>query len=269
MARLIAIPRRRLWLPSKGGYTFSNADAQAYCAAHSITPSDGWKAAFDNLIGGFNTDGIWAKTDVLLILRNHTEQAALLNAKTASALASSTATFTAKGGIAGNGSSTRVDTGWAPSSGSHYTLNDAGFIFGIDAGADATDFTGNGCATSGQEALLYPWWSGSVAVATINSGSGWSPSNGSTRYGLQYVGRSSSTSSRFGKNGAAPGTTSTSSGSRPTHNFYLGAINNGGTPGNWHDGRHTIFWAGGLLSDAEWANFDTRWDTFISATAGL
>ena len=144
-------------------------EAEAYFAAMTTQPSNARKTLINNLIVGLIADGVWSKLDWLCLMAAHAEQAGRLNAKnpTKALTAFNSPTFTTDLGFTGNGSTSYLSTGEAPSgSGRQYTQNDAHF----SVWKNSTN-TGSSPDLGGSEAniRLNPNWGGTNGIVRVNT----------------------------------------------------------------------------------------------------
>jgi chitodextrinase len=97
------------------------ARAPAQDAAHTT--------AYQNLICGLVTDGVWPSIDVLYMLAAVDQTTALTNLTNSSYSGSKIGTpaFTANTGFSGGSPGNGIDTGWFPADGPNYTLNNASY----------------------------------------------------------------------------------------------------------------------------------------------
>jgi hypothetical protein len=126
-----------------GGFTFDDADAEAYVAAMDVEPDDTRKGVIDDFFVGLKTDSLWAKIQWISLLAAHDAQAARINGKTPSEVASAvnSPTFTADQGYTGDGATSYLDTGIA---GTAVTATDGSlFIFQNTESGNSSATIGN------------------------------------------------------------------------------------------------------------------------------
>lgn len=105
-----------------------DSDATAYFAAMSVQPDATRKGLLNTLIVAWKATGGWAKRDRIWIPAAHDEQAGLLNVKNPAVGALSkvnSPAFATDRGFQGDGASSHLATGWAPSDGVQWQLNSA------------------------------------------------------------------------------------------------------------------------------------------------
>lgn len=100
--------------PRNGGPSYS-AEATAYFAAMSVQPSTALKDAVESLITNLKADGVWTLIDWLGLGPMHDEQAARVNLKNPSQVATivGSPVFTAKQGYAGDNTAANLNSGVA------------------------------------------------------------------------------------------------------------------------------------------------------------
>lgn len=258
------------------GYSFTNAEAEAYVAEFASEPSDDWKAAFDDLVSDLKAAGIYTKTDYFNIQANVDSEAAthdLINPTLVATLVNSP-TFTAKSGFAGNGTSSYVSHPFTPSidfvNASQDSCCIALYVDGGTNSASASRINGS-IGTAGRLNII-PWAfnAGSNEVSgAVNANSNAQAGNVSTAYGLTTINRSASNASQVYRNGASLGTSSVASTGLSDRNLFTGAMNSAGTPGNFHDHRIGLFAIFSSLDSTEQAALDTAWDSYLAAIASL
>ena len=115
---------------STAAYVFTNTEAENYVARMSVAPDNSRKAAIDNFFTSVKAIGL-SKFDVIYLFAAHTEQAALLNAKSTSFNATNSgAAFTANAYFEPDGVSTFVDSTFnASTAGGVFVQNSAHFSF--------------------------------------------------------------------------------------------------------------------------------------------
>lgn len=96
-----------------GGYTFADADAEAYVAEMDVEPDDTRKELIDDLFVSLKADSIYAKITWLSLFAAHDAQAARINAITPTQAASAvnSPTFTTDLGYTGDNATSYLDSG--------------------------------------------------------------------------------------------------------------------------------------------------------------
>lgn len=176
-------------------------------AAMTTPPTEARKDAINSLIGSLKNAGLWSKLDVLQVFAAADSQAAVLNWKnpaTFTAAGVNTPTFTADRGYAGNGTTSYVDTTWAPTNGVNYTQDDATvFAWSRTSGTNSNRWMGSATDTS---VLLLPRTAGSAFQYRINTtGSVTAIGSVTDGSGLFAVSRSGATATQSYRNGATLG----------------------------------------------------------------
>jgi hypothetical protein len=113
--------------PPAGGFTFDDADAEAYVAEMDVEPDDTRKGLIDDLFVSLKADGVYANLTWLSLFAAHDAQAARINAITPTQVASAvnSPTFTTNLGYNGDDSTSYLDSGITASS----TLTDTDMSF--------------------------------------------------------------------------------------------------------------------------------------------
>lgn len=182
--------------------------AAAVIAAMSTPPSAARAGAITTLVNSLQASGVWDLLDVLYVLAAADSQAALLNWKapasfTASAVNSPT--FTADRGFTGNGTTSRVNTGWVPSTnGVKYTQNSASAWLWSNTEGSVTNGDLGGKADATKQCLMR-LRSVNSFLGRVNDADSTQAANGGAIgfFGMQRI---SSTTKNYWKNGAQLGT---------------------------------------------------------------
>lgn len=103
-------------LGAGGGYSFTNAEAEALVARFTTPPNDARKALIDTLVGSLKTAGAWEKMDAFYMTAAADGQAARQNwiADQYNLSAFSSPVFTADRGYTPDGASSYLDSGFNP-----------------------------------------------------------------------------------------------------------------------------------------------------------
>ncbi len=213
-----------IWTPE----SVYDADATIYFAKMNVQPNGTTKTLLDNFFIGTKADGVYTELDSFVLYFLHTEQASLLNIKGNDALnhtAVNAPTWAAKTGYTIVATS-YIKSGFIPSSGVKYTLNDAGIFWNVNPLTllDSID----GVTSSPNPASAYIKCNyGPVFYAynTINS------NTNIPRYwinGFCANVRISATQSIHRTNGSE-NTNAEASTALPAMEYYIGAFNNSGT----------------------------------------
>lgn len=252
---------------SGGGYDAASA---AYFAAMSVQPSNARKAVIDAFIRGLKSDGIWSLLDGCHILAAHDEQAARVDIKTPSRVATKggAPVFTVDRGYTGSavasGTSDYIDTGFNPSTGGgNWGVNSAHF------GAWCLTNIAGGLISLGINASDDAYMilrSGSDQVQTrMNDGITLTTAGVTDARGLTLVSRTASNLYKIFKNGAVFGTTTNAASARPNGTFrYLQVQSAASTNQQLAFGCF-----GGGLSDALAAALTNRVQTLLTAIGAI
>jgi Concanavalin A-like lectin/glucanases superfamily len=217
--------------------------------------------AYQNLICGLVTDGVWAKLDVLYVFATANSTAALTNLVSSSftATANASPTFTADSGytIASVASQDISSNYNFSTNGTNYTQNSAsmGGWSGTAAGSaqntweTSTAFGGNTFIVTDD---------GGVTDISINDTAKQTVTNNSDGSGMFVLVRPDSNTKILYRNGVSLG--STSRGSTALEN---GVLKTGGDA-NWTGIVRAMF-AGGALTATDAANFYSRMSTYMTA----
>lgn len=240
-----------------------SAEAKALFARMSVEPAATRKGQIDTLIRRLKIAGLWTKFDILYLLAAHDAQAARLNwiADAHNLTAVSSPTFTEDRGYAGNGSTSYLDTGWAPSTGPNFTLNSASLGVYVNAGTDdgAATRVAAGCISSGAGAIVIPRSQTTNKLRGRINASASVDSTGSaaTILGLSCLTRTDASNVNLYRNGALDSTVSSASASMPAIALAILANNNAGVIANFSDARVAFAFAGAGLSAADIAAINT------------
>jgi hypothetical protein len=155
-----------------------------YNAALTTTLADSSLAYLNEFVyhakNYMSVDSLPEAFDFIYILKNETEEAALKNlVKRTDFDATSTATFTQLQGIAGNGSSTYINTTFTPSTdASAFTLNSATMgIYSNTDGVLAAGDMGSRNGTSTYRTVIFCRFTNDVFIGNLNTSSTTSASN--------------------------------------------------------------------------------------------
>lgn len=181
------------------------AEATAYFAAMSVAPDDTRKGHLNTLIASLKTAGVWAKLDWLCIHAAHDEQAGRVNAvdPTEVATAVNSPTFTTDRGFTGNGSSSYLNSGWNPTSGTHVFAQNSANI-GVWGGTDVVA-TGQTELGNIYARLNSAYDATRISVATQNTGALVTPGGTPTSIGHLMGSRTGASALQYYKNGSAYG----------------------------------------------------------------
>ena len=211
---------------SVDGFSSYEPETYALLARMQVQPDVTRMGHINTLIAALKAQGIWTALDVFYVLAAHDVQAARLNwvGNPYTLTEVNSPTFETDRGFAGNGSTSYLDTGWAPASGVNWTQNNAGFgIWSRTAAQQA-----NGCAGTSTTAsvVIKPRSTTNVAQARVNEtavvnygavtdGSGWFTAN-----------RTGASATEAYRNAVSLGTGAVASAAVSSANINLGRANN-------------------------------------------
>ena len=254
-----------------------DADAQAFFDAMGTAPNDAVKTAVDTLITNLKSDGIWAKLDALWPLNMPTLADSLLNMKDptgTAATAVNSPTHTPYVGIAGDGSTSYINTNFAPSTnGVNYTQNDASMGVWVYNGTDtANAFKVNMGTTSNpfeRCALINAWAAtNQMRIGLNNSGQVYTNTHAlTTRLGLTSLDRSLSTEIKTYRDGVLYDTLTNSSNGLPSVSLFIGGVNASGSLSSSVNNGHACAYVGASLGSTKQAALYSRLSTFRTAMA--
>lgn len=235
-------------------------------------PSDEQQALQNQLLLDLKSAGIWDDLDLLYVFATDGDRNfAKINWKSPGNFTASevdTPTFTSSHGFTGNGSSSYLNTGWAPDpDGVNYTQDEAG-IFGY-SGTEITAGTkylvgaiGNsGGATNGNIQLVPKQTTQhSYAVNSTGTVVGTSVSS----IGFFHIRRVTSNDQRLFKDGAQVGSANVGASTSISDNsVYILARNNEGTADSFSDGRVGIAGIGASLTGKE-SDLYNAWNDYFT-----
>lgn len=203
---------------NQGGYVFSNAEAAALVARFTTPPTSARKGLIDTLVGSLKTAGVWSKLDALYVMAAADAQAAQRNwiADAYNLSPVNGPTFVADRGYTGDGSSSRLDTGFNPTTApsGKYLQNSASFSAWSRTADNITQAAGNLGST------ILPSNGGNATIRVNNTGTASSGANASSA-GFFIANRSASNAETLRRNGVAVITSSAASTGMTNDNFWL------------------------------------------------
>lgn len=252
------------------GYTFTNAEAEAFIAAFAADPENWYKERIDTAVSDLKTAGLWSTRDVIYPMwapPGEGSDGFLLNLKNPAAfklIPVNSPTFTPYAGGAGNGTSSYYNTGWVPNTHAvSFSQNNCSAGFFIDAGDDTSNANASPFGSqdgSARGIRVYPRSTSDRLNANINSSSlsqlGFPIP--ATRQGLTVVERSTSSLVTGYRDGASTGTDNETSGSITSMPaFFIGCTNFNGSPlaGSYTNNRMSCVQIGaamGSTGNADW-----------------
>lgn len=236
------------------------AEAQALAARMSTPPTAARKNLISKTIRALKTAGIWDKLDVLYLLAAADSQAALLNWKGATYDATNNgAAFTADRGFTGDGAGDYIDTNYGSLDGQFSaTSHTFGRVLRVGSSNAYTDMGAWDGSTSSTFARVH----GDVNGLSWNSGLAGGVS-GLSIVGHMSISRVGATATAY-RNGLLLGSSSntfTASG----HEFFLLALNNGGSASAFTTSQMSAAWLGAALTAGETATLHAILSTYLAA----
>jgi hypothetical protein len=251
---------------SIGTQTVSDADAQAFVTAADI--QDQVEAnAINNLVIGMKADGLWTKMQAVYPFVGGTNSQHSWNLKNTAQFQISWAggITSSANGVTGNGSNSYGNTGFNPNTA--FSTNDSAhlslYIRNNSASSSYVDFGAtNGVGSS---TALNSAFTNSALSLIHNGNTGISATNTNTQ-GFYLGSRTTASSHKLLKNTAQIGSTdTTSAGTRPNFNLFLGAYNVSNSPLYYTNRNYAFASIGDGLTDTDATNLNSRVTTFQTA----
>lgn len=229
-------------------------------------PSAGQQVKQNQLIVDLKAAGIWTLLDVFYVFATDgSSDFATLNWKAPASFQCTkvnSPTFTVNEGFTGNGTSSYLNTNWAPSGGVNFTLNEAGAgIYSFTAGQTGPDQLFGAFDTGTINGVQFtPRIPTDVLRFRVNTTTltDLVSTDGS---GFWHEKRTSSTAVSVYRNGSLFGSSSVSSTARPVVSVYVLALNIGNTLNGPSVRKAGTFWAGASLNGLE-SSFYTAWNNY-------
>lgn len=250
-------------------YEFVNAEAAAIVAAMTTPPTPEREELIDDTVGSLKSAGVWAKLDTLWVFAAHASQAARLNWKNPSvsvALVNSPA-FAADTGFASDGSTSYINSGYVPNTGTQQTLNSVSlFVKVVETFTPAAVFA-VGSSDGTNRLTLEPFRSTGSMRAFLNAGAsvvtGLLASVANTLLAGNRSGAAACESYVDGTLAQANG--SASSARNAVQLSILGTNTSGVTSGFMPAGVHlAVVGVGGSLNATEQAALDSAIDSYMA-----
>lgn len=245
-----------------------SAEASALFARMSVQPSGARKKLYDNLIVGLKVAGVWTKLDALYLIAAHDAQAARLNiiADRYNIAATGSPVFTTDRGYQMDGSTTHLNTSFNPTvaAGPNFTQDSAhlGVYSLTNVSAAALDIGSRQNTTSQQSVIGLRVTDLFTVRLNLNTTALDAENLSSIGH---FVGtRTDATALAAYKNGLSIGTSSTASATLYNGNFFIGAINQGGTATARTTRRYAAAHFGGGLTAQNAADLYTIIDTYLT-----
>lgn len=260
-----------------GGTTIHNptvaggmdADAQAYFDAMTTAPDSTRKGLLNTLIAGLKTDGVWTKLDALYIMAAHDAQAARVNAKAPSSVASAvnSPSFTTDLGYISDGTSSYLDTNINPATaGGNYSQNSATIgVWSLTNVTDTLDFdignSSTNCRLNCRSALATTFRGQLNNSGGVNFGDSTSVPNSQ---GMFTITRTSSSNITGYRNAIDLGSSTVTSASVTSANMFLLNV---GT--DYSNRRLAAAFFGGALTGTDVSNLHSRLSTYLTAVGAI
>jgi len=248
-----------------GGVTY-DSDAVTYFNAMSVAPDATRKGLLNDLITGLKTDGIWTKLDALYVMAAHDAQAARVNAKTPSNVASAvnSPTFTTDRGYAGNASTSYIDTNWNPSTaGGNFAQNSASMGVWSRTNSNTASWldigNGSNCRFNSRSS------SGSDALrGQINNTTNANYGTNASSIAFYSLVRSSSTAVTGYRNSSVSGSGTQTSTSVTNANVFIGRV-----ASDYSGREYAAAFIGGALDGTDISNLHSRLSTYLTAVGAI
>lgn len=168
--------------------------------------------------------------------------------------------FTINSGFKGNGTTSYLNTGWIPSGGVQFALNDCSLILDVSQVIQEVKFHGSSSAT--EQTCIATLQTATQLSPRLNS----APSGPLITYTLAtdnflHVQRKISSQVVLHQNGVQAGIATLASLARAALSFYLGALNSSGVAANFSTNNIRCFGAGASLTGHE-LDFYTMWSQY-------
>ena len=217
--------------------SFGKVDSgtRALRAAMTVPPPPGRLWVIDQTIRQLKQHGIWQKLDLFYVLAAHDAQAARLNWKNPSLYACTevnSPTFTKDQGYAGNGTTSYLNTNWAPGThGVNFTQNSGCILLWDRTARAGQSFRIAGASGAGYAALtgVAPRWTDNNLYGFVNASGSAPAASLSASAGLSTVNRSGATALEMYRDGASVATAAGASSAPTTNNIWIGGHNLNGT----------------------------------------
>lgn len=252
-------------LPSGPSY---DPDAQAWFDAVSWGASDlEQKQAVNDFIVALKDGGVWSKLDRLWLIANRDQTAGMTCLKSLEAMTPvNSPTFTQWRGIAGNGSSSYVNTNYNPATdGVNFTLNSASFGAYARTWPGAATSTLIGASDSNGGNAIRPEWTDNKTYSSINAGDGTQGPNTTlaSRTGLFTITRTASNACALYQGATLRASSSAASSAVQNTNMCLLALNQTGAQAS--AAQISVAYAGGALTSQNITDLNTAVENLRSA----
>lgn len=246
-------------------------DLHRYVDAMTVRPSMARYGLIKALFDGLKRDGVWQFIDAGWLIAADTAQAGYLNFKdparfTLTPVASPT--FTQDRGVAGNGTSSYLDTGWINGRDARaWSQNSVSFGAYLNAGTDTASSSVVQMGATSTCSLIARSATGTISAgASSATAIAFAGSSVATRLGLTTVERAGASALTAYRGGTANGTDTTASGvMTAARQIFLGCTNGGGTPALFSDNRIAFAYVGGAMGATLQAALSSRVTAYLTA----
>lgn len=249
---------------SASGFTPTSTESSNFLARTSGL-NDTRKTAYDTLITGLVTDGIFAKQDAIYIFATDTSTNALLSLVSATydATATGSPTFTADAGFTG-ASGKYINTNFNATTAVSPKFSTNSASMWAWSNKSAQDASGTfGTVTGINVTYLVPRFTDDKFYAATNDAS-FNNTASTDGSGLSAANRSTSTATQRYKNGSSVGTSTVSSTALQNTNLAIMRVN-----GAEYTGQVMAAGFGQSLDATEHANLYARVHTYLQTIAGI
>jgi hypothetical protein len=249
--------------------------ATAALIARMALPPGGYRAGqIDATVRAIKAAGVWSKLDLLYLIAAHDAQAARLNwvADAYNLSAVNAPAFTVDRGYAGDGTTSYLDTGWAPAGSARFLSSDASMGCWLNAGTDIASSSAVAMGTTDGSSALGSFVSprgGTGFVRGRMNQVGTADANVAvtSRLGLTVLSRTAPNLVTAYRGNAAAGSFANAATTRPTATLFLGGSNQGGLMFAVNN-RFAAAFAGAGLSGGEVAALHGALNGYLSAIGG-
>lgn len=245
------------------------SEYQSVYNSFTSNPTAGTAWIQNRFMNDLKTAGILSKHDTLQVYAAHINTAGESQKDWANVSRTITPvdspTFTAKQGVAGNGTSSYVNTGWKPSDGVNFAQASNSFWIYCRTARAASSSKGHGVMGATYHTTIQQRTGGGNFLSYNNSATAASVTNGDSS-GLFLSRRESAALVDLWRNGTEMAADkSAASNVRPDKEFYVGAYNNNGTATFFNVDQIAMFGAGAYLDNTEVAALTTAVERYMDA----
>jgi hypothetical protein len=259
-----------VWM--NGIFVPSSAATATLLAALSGSYSKSLKQAWDDAIGASEADGSWADFDVLYPIgaipgtASANADDSRINWKNPGTfnLAAVNSPTHGNGYWQGDGSSSRLRTGYTPSTHGVKYLQDDASLWMWSLTSDLLTIVDIGNSQLSPFSLVWCRFTGDIVIGRVNNSTNVVGSSITDGSGLICVQRRGAIDARIFKNGTQLGTNATASVGRPTQEQWICGANNAS-----FSTRKTCFAAWGASQAGRESAIHSRWQTVFSAAGTI